>query len=139
MVKLNYQKIVAGKGVGRYIDQEDKGDIVDEHVHFEVDMQNARELSEEPSLETNGFQLRSNPTKVKNFQDDQEVKEVYYKEIEDLILKSTGAKKVFIFDHTVRKSSVTKLNNLGAAGEAAGSVVRVHCDYTQDSAPRRFQ
>lgn len=38
MVKLNYQKIVAGKGVGRYIDQEEMGDIVDEHVHFEVDM-----------------------------------------------------------------------------------------------------
>jgi len=46
---------------------------------------------------------------------------------------------VFIFDHTVRKSSVTKLNTLGADGQAAGSVVRVHCDYTSVSAPRRFK
>jgi hypothetical protein len=38
MVKLNYQKIVPGKGVGRYIDQEDKQDIVDEHVHYEINM-----------------------------------------------------------------------------------------------------
>ena len=86
-----------------------------------------------------GFQLEKNATKIKNFRDDDEVQKSYYKEVEDLLLKTTGAKKVFIFDHTVRKSSVQKLNNLGAKGEAAGSVVRVHCDYTSVSAPRRFK
>ena len=77
-------------------------------------------------------------SKVKNFLDDDEVMSVYYKEIEELLYKTTGAKKVFLFDHTVRKSTVSKLNNLGAKGEAAGSVLRVHCDYTSESAPRRF-
>jgi len=84
-----------------------------------------------------GFELRTNPTKVSNFRDDEEVKEVYYREIEDLVKEATGASKVFVFDHTVRKSSVSNLN--AAAGGAAGSVVRVHCDYDVNSAPRRFR
>ena len=65
--------------------------------------------------------------------------DVYYKEVEDLILRTTGAKKVFIFDHTVRNSSATNLNNLGAKGQAAAPVARVHCDYTDVSAPKRFK
>ena len=32
MTKLNYQKIVPGKDVGRYINQTDKGDMADEHI-----------------------------------------------------------------------------------------------------------
>ena len=81
--------------------------------------------------------MRNNPTKVKDFRNDEEVKEVYYREIEDLVKQATGASKVFVFDHTVRKSTVTNLN--AAAGGAAGSVVRVHCDYDETSAPRRFR
>lgn len=99
---LNYQKLVPGKAIGRYIDQEDKGDVADEHVQYEVNMQNARELSPPAQLETMGFELRHNPTKVKNFRDDEEVQKVYYPEVEALIKRATGAKKVFIFDHTVR-------------------------------------
>jgi len=57
--------------------------------------------------------------------------------MEKFIKKATGASHVFLFDHTVRKSSVTNLNNLGKKVDA-GSVVRVHNDYTADSAPRRF-
>ncbi len=56
-----------------------------------------------------------------------------------MVKEATGASKVFVFDHTVRRSSVTNLNTLGAAGAAAGSVVRVHCDYDNVSAPRRFR
>jgi len=65
--------------------------------------------------------------------------DVYYKEVEDLILRTTRAKKVFIFDHTVRNSSATNLNSLGAKGQAAAPVARVHCDYTEVSAPKRFK
>ena len=30
--KLNYQRIVPGKAIGRYIGQPDKGDMADEHA-----------------------------------------------------------------------------------------------------------
>ena len=49
-----------------------------------------------------------------DFRDDKEVKAVFYQEVEQMIMKATGASKVFVFDHTIRKSSVAKLNT--AAG-----------------------
>jgi len=55
-----------------------------------------------------------------------------------MIKESTGASKVIVFDHTVRKSTNKNLNNLGVKGASAAAVPRVHCDYTADGAPRRF-
>jgi hypothetical protein len=101
-------------------------------------MHNARDMVPPAHLESVGFQLWKNPTKVTDFMDDEEIKTKYYPEIESLVKRATGASDVFLFDHTVRKSSVTNLNNLGA-NSAAGSVLRVHCDYTEESAPRRFR
>ena len=59
------------------------------------------------------------------------VKDVYYPEMQRLVQEATGASRVIVFDHTVRESSLKNLNNLGASGVAAASVVRVHCDYTE--------
>jgi len=94
-------------------------------------------MSPEAGLNTVGFELRSHPTKVKDFRDDDEVMDVYYKEIEDLILQRTGASKVFVFDHTVRTSRVANLN--AQKGGQAGTVGRVHTDYNVASAPIRFR
>ena len=44
-----------------------------------------------------------------------------------------------MFDHTVRNSGATSLNNLGQKNVQAAAVARVHCDYTDYSAPRRFK
>ncbi len=55
MTDLNYQKIVSGKTCGRYIGQDDKGDVADEHQTFSMEIHNARELEEKPSLESMGF------------------------------------------------------------------------------------
>jgi hypothetical protein len=85
-----------------------------------------------------GFQLVKNPTNIENFLDNNEIKTKYYPEVEALIKRATGASEVFLFDHTVRKSSVQDHFNNGEA-KAAGPVARVHCDYTEVSAPRRFR
>jgi len=42
-----------------------------------------------------------------------------------------------VFDHTIRQSTKTNLNNTG--GGSAAPVPRVHCDYTDGGAPRRLQ
>ena len=79
--KLNYQKIIPGKAIGRYIGQPDKGDIADEHSSVETKMHNARDMVPPAHLESVGFQLWKNPTKVKDFMDDEEIKTKYYPEI----------------------------------------------------------
>lgn len=60
-----------------------------------------------------GFELLRNPTNVENFMDDNEVKTKYYPEIEALILRATGATELFIFDHTIRKSTIDTYINKG--------------------------
>lgn len=60
--RLNYQAPpAAGKVVGRYIGQPDRGDLVDEHESVEVRMHDAREMEPAATLEANGFELREWP------------------------------------------------------------------------------
>jgi len=137
-VKLNYQKDVPGKRVGRYINHPGKGELADEHVILECPMHDARDLVPAATLESKGFELSKNPTKVTNFKDADEMKQIYYPEMESLVKKLTGAPKVIVFDHTLRESGVTNLNASNAAA-AAGTVARVHCDYSDKSGPERVK
>lgn len=54
------------------------------------------------SLDTSGFQFVKHVSQEKEFDDDKRIEDVYYKEVEELLKKEAGAKRVFIFDHTVR-------------------------------------
>mmetsp|Transcript_76926 Transcript_76926/g.120226 ORF Transcript_76926/g.120226 Transcript_76926/m.120226 type:complete len:305 (+) Transcript_76926:50-964(+) len=135
---LHYQRLIPGKRVGRYIGVPDAGELADEHDVVKVPVMDAREACREASLETTGFELRSWPTACQNFEDHEEIKRLYYKEIEALVKKATGCERVLVFDHTLRTSDAKHLNELGT-GAAAGSVLRVHTDYTMESAPKRLQ
>jgi len=65
-VILNYQQPPPpGKSTGRYIDQPDLDDMVDENEPQTVKMHNARVLQPPAELEKQGFTLRSCPTGVK--------------------------------------------------------------------------
>src|SRR5213078_2811120 len=66
-----------------------------------VNIGNARELAD-ASLEANGFVLARHDTRVRDFFDAQELKNVYYAEVEALIKRVSGAKRVVVFDHTLR-------------------------------------
>jgi hypothetical protein len=135
-VTLNYQEPPPeGKVTGRYINQPDKGDVVDESVAKPVLMHDAREL-EGATFESKGFELVSWPTAVADFTDDDAIVKTYYDEMIKLIKDASGADRVLVFDHTVRKSTNTNLN--ASSGGSAAPVPRVHCDYTVDGAPRRL-
>merc|ERR1719272_1921342 len=137
-VALNYQEPPPpGKRTGRYINQPDKGDLVDENIEVQTVMLDGRDLQPAASLETMGFALLSHPTGCPDFEDDTTVVDTYYGEMMELVKQASGASRVHVFDHTVRKSGNTNLN--AAAGGSAAPVPRVHCDYTADGAPRRLQ
>lgn len=138
VVDLNYgEEAPPGKRVGRYIQQADKGDCIDKDKKFKVTMHNARALAQPGLLDTTGFELQQWPTAVQDFQDNAEVEHVYYQEIRALVKKASGAHRVLIFDHTVRNSDNTNLN-VSKGQDSAAPVLRVHCDYTAASAPRRL-
>lgn len=54
------------------------------------------------SLDTSGFQFLEYPSNVKDFDDEETIQNVYYKEVEQLLKEKVGAKRVVVFDHTVR-------------------------------------
>ena len=85
----------------------------------------------ELSIEHNGFALKPQPTKMTDFFDEDEVRTVYYPEMEALIKEHTGACRVVIFDHTLRSGYEEK--------GAKGPVQNVHNDYTEWSGPERVR
>src|SRR5215203_1021563 len=54
------------------------------------------------SLDKEGFVFVRHQTKMKDFYNDEELKRVYYPEIEQLVKEITGAARVLVFDHTLR-------------------------------------
>jgi hypothetical protein len=52
---LNYQNVIPGKHIGRYINQEDKGDMADVHEIVHLPIRDARALKTPAKLTTKGF------------------------------------------------------------------------------------
>src|SRR5271155_359840 len=100
-----------------------------------VAVHDGRRLSREFSLDTNGFVLTNHETAVRDFYDPEEVKSIYYPEVERLIKHLTGAERVLVFDHIVRNPVLAECGEKGARSPAT----IVHNDYSFKSAPRRVR
>jgi hypothetical protein len=87
------------------------------------------------TLERNGFRFVRHETKMHDFLDPDEVKRVYYPEMEALIKAETGAKRVVVFDHTLRTAD----DAFREARKIREPVQRVHNDYTEWSGPQRVR
>jgi hypothetical protein len=105
------------------------------YVEQSVVVRNGREMLNKLSLDTNGFVLTEHETTVKDFYDPDEVKSVYYPELERLLKRVTGAERIVIFDHIVRNPLLAERGEKGARSPAKF----VHNDYTFKSAPRRVR
>ncbi len=100
-----------------------------------VEIQNGRLHAERLSLDGTGFVLVGHRTQVEDFFDPRQIASVYYREVERLIGETSGAKRVVIFDHTLRS---------GDAGEREARLIRepvlsAHNDYTEWSGPQRLR
>ena len=93
-----------------------------------VSIEDIRDRENEFNLDKNGFQVVKAPSKTTHadFDDDERVKEVYYPEVEEILKKVTGAFKVVIFDHTIRRAIPGQVDK----PSSRGPVGRVHIDQT---------
>lgn len=108
--------------------------VRDPHV---VPIHDARPVADDVSLDREGFALIHAASAVKNFWDEDEVRRVYYPEVQRVIAEATGASKVFIFDHTLRRRvKDTTDRTTGAPRQPATSV---HVDHTATSGPQRVR
>ncbi|PNP60305.1 hypothetical protein THARTR1_00329 [Trichoderma harzianum] len=88
------------------------------------------------TLDKNGFQFHRHTSIEKDFLDDDQIKAQYYSETEQLLKDVTGASKIFIFDHTIRRHNPD--DSTGTTDAALrGPVQRVHIDQSYTAAASR--
>src|SRR3990170_3048641 len=112
-------------------DQKRKG----QYEEHKMTVTNGRLLIGQFSLEREGFLFVNHETKVKNFYDEGEVRSVYYKETEELVKQTSGAKRVLVFDHTLRSADQATREEK----QISGPVRNAHNDYTEWSGPQRVR
>ncbi len=100
-----------------------------------VVLHNGRLRADRFEFEREGFRFIDHDTKVADFFDDAEVRRVYYPEVEALIKRESGAKRVVVFDHTLRTASEEQRETQ----KIRDVVSRVHNDYTEWSGPQRVR
>ena len=112
-------------------DQKRKG----KYAEHSMPIYNGRAVADGLSLEREGFILVDHNTQVKNFYDEAEVRSIYYKETEQLVKRVTGAKRVLVFDHTLRAAD----SAIREKNQVSSPVRNVHNDYTEWSGPQRVR
>jgi hypothetical protein len=110
-----------------------------DYADFPVRIHNARPVTKAFSLERQGFELRPHESAVVDFYDEDEVRSIYYPEMERLVKAATGASKVLVFDHTTRRDPGRGKEDRGAGRALRQPVRRVHNDYTARSGPQRVR
>src|SRR6478609_8751010 len=100
-----------------------------------VPIHNARLHSDPFVLDREGFRFVRHDTAVADFFDEDQVRRVYYPEMEALVKAESGASRVVVFDHTLRTAD----DDERASRKIREPVSRVHNDYTEWSAPQRVR
>lgn len=106
-----------------------------------VRIRDARHFFPAPTLDSCGFQLVDAPTEMTRFDDRTSITNYYYREMEALALRVTGAGRAIVFDHLVRKREPGRpalTFGRKTRGAPPAAVGRVHNDYTERSGQRRL-
>ncbi|KAG6866314.1 hypothetical protein C0991_005781 [Blastosporella zonata] len=124
-----------------------------EREQKEVIIENLRGQEDFVSLDKTGFQIVHHPAKHTSFTGDAEIEREYYPESIELIKKVTGASRVVLFDHTIRRHRPGQIDDAPDRRQpvaqahvdqtTASSIARVHRHLPADEAPEllkhRFQ
>ena len=89
------------------------------------------------NVDREGFELRPFPGAFTQFDDAAATTEVFYPQVVDFVKRNTGARRVVIFDHTLRKRLPADLSAQTTVNRPA--VLLVHSDYTPVSGPQRVR
>lgn len=100
-----------------------------------VTIHDGRPLRDSFRLDAAGFELADHATRMGDFHDPEELKAVYEPEMQRLIAERSGARRVHVFDHTLRSSDEAER----VARKIREPVQSVHNDYTDWSGPQRLR
>ncbi|KAL2114190.1 hypothetical protein VUR80DRAFT_117 [Thermomyces stellatus] len=89
----------------------------------------------EYTLDKDGFEFVRRPAAEKEFLDEDAIKAGYYDETEQLLKDVTGASKIFIFDHTIRRQAPGA--EASGTRNLRGPVQHVHIDQSYSASLSR--
>ncbi|KAI0706784.1 hypothetical protein C8T65DRAFT_740617 [Cerioporus squamosus] len=95
-----------------------------------------RGREDEFTLDKHGFQFVHWPSSEKEFVDEEAIKSKYYPEVEALLKEATGAKRIFIFNHTIRRKAD---ENDQSDPKNRGPAERVHIDQAYHASVARVK
>jgi hypothetical protein len=98
-------------------------------------VRNGRLFADRLSLDDQGLVFVDHKTQVTDFFDENQLKSVYYPEIEQLIRRESGASRVVIFDHALRSGDEAEREEK----LIRTPVLQAHNDYTEWSGPNRLR
>ena len=103
----------------------------------EVDIHNGWPEVDRLSADREGFELHEFGAAFDAYDDDAAVHRDFYPQVIDYVQRHTGAKRVVVFDHTIRKRLPADLKVQTTVQRPA--VLLVHSDYTVASGPQRVR
>jgi hypothetical protein len=96
--------------------------------------------AKEFSTDKEGFAFSEFHTSFSEWDNDEAVKEHFYPEVMTFLKEAVGAKRVHVFDHTIRtKINADKKLTQESNTSQRAPVMLVHCDYTAESGPERVR
>ncbi|KAJ7052797.1 hypothetical protein C8F01DRAFT_565938 [Mycena amicta] len=102
--------------------------------HHDVPIYDLRGQESDITLDTAGFQLFHSPAKHTTFATDEEIEREYYPESIELLKRLTGAGRVVLFDHTVRRRRPGEIDD---SPDRRQPVSQTHVDQTNASSVAR--
>src|SRR5262249_42250542 len=112
-----------------------------EYWPSEVRIEDARSIALPPSIHVEGFELRDARSSMRDFGDEEAIREHYYAEAAELARCVTGAGRAYVFVHLVRHREAGRpALSFGRRGDGSrpGAAGRVHNDYSEISGARRL-
>ena len=102
----------------------------------EMQVQSGWARAKEFSLDREGFELHSflsdfgaGSARVGDWEDDQRVRNDFYPEVVEFVKRTTGAKRVLVFDHTIRtRKNAHKKETDEENTTQRAPISHVHCD-----------
>jgi hypothetical protein len=91
------------------------------------------------SPDREGFALRDFRSSFQQWDDDGAIRERFYGEAAEFVRREVGAKRLVIFDHTIRAKKNEQQQTDEHATWQRAPVMLVHCDYTPNSGPLRVR
>lgn len=107
-----------------------------EYEYLPVTIENLRNFADKPLLDREGFAVIHHPSAVENLLDEAQAMTRGRAEAADIIKSVTGASRVVVFDHTIRRRSNVADYTPGFNRQPAALI---HADQTIASGPKRLQ